>query len=82
MDTAFYISYFKKRFDKQDHENCRVYGIVADQKLKLNQYEIKQGRYLSLQEIEEKLKKEKFLPETGVLLPILRDFIRHRKWQQ
>lgn len=71
----FPITLFKKRFDNRDKENCKLYGIIADQELRLNKDEIKQGSFITLEEIEHKMKQEKFLPETDILLPILRDFI-------
>jgi isopentenyl-diphosphate delta-isomerase len=63
---------FKKRFDEKDKENVRVYGLVAEQKLTVDPGEIRQGLFLTLRELEGKMRVEKFLPETGVLYEMLK----------
>jgi hypothetical protein len=40
----------------------------------LDPFEVKQGMFLTIKEMEEKIKKEKFLPETKDLLRILKEF--------
>ena len=69
-----FITSIKKRFDKEDKENVSVYGFVTDQKPKLNLNEIKQGQFMTIKELEQKLKEEKFLPETDKLFQILKDY--------
>lgn len=72
-----FITSFKKRFDKEDKENVRVCGFVTDQKPKLNSDELKQGQFMTLKELEQKIKEEKFLPETQKLLQILKKYVTH-----
>jgi isopentenyldiphosphate isomerase len=74
-DKPFFMGSFKLRFSKiSDNENARVYGFATDKKPKLDPFEIKQGMFLTRKEMEEKIKKEKFLPETKDLLWILKQF--------
>ncbi len=71
----FFMNSFKIRIpDTSDSENARVYRFVTDKKPKLDPFEIKQGRFLTIKEMEAKIKKEKFLPETKDLLRILKKF--------
>ncbi len=65
------LSSFKKRFDEKDRENVRVYAIVTEQRLTVDPEEIRQGEFMTIEELREMLKKEKFLPETQKLLDIL-----------
>ena len=69
----FYMGSFKLRIP-EEYENVRVYGFVTDKKPELDPFEIKQGMFLTMEEMGEKIKKEKFLPETKDLLWILREF--------
>jgi isopentenyldiphosphate isomerase len=73
----FFMGSFKKRYDENDKENVRVYGFIVDkakQKIKLDPSEIKQGSFMSMKQLDQKLKKEKFLPETKDLYEILKRF--------
>lgn len=70
----FFMESFKKRIP-EEKENVRVYGVVASGEIILNCHELQHGEFLSLKELEKKLKKEKFLPETEILLPILRRYL-------
>lgn len=65
------LSSFKKRFDEKDRENVRVYAIVTEQRLIVDREEIRQGEFMTIEELRVMLKKEKFLPETQKLLDIL-----------
>ncbi len=71
---VFYMGSYKKRFDAKDRENVRVYGLVADRAPVLNN-EIVGGRYASLEEINIMMAERNFLPETGILLSIYRDYL-------
>jgi isopentenyldiphosphate isomerase len=74
-EKPFFMGSFKLRIpNKSDNENARVYGFITDKKLKFDQYEIKQGSFMTIEEMEEKITKEKFLPETKDLLKILKEF--------
>lgn len=66
-----YMGSFKKRFDAKDREKVRVYKFVTGQKLAVDPVEIKQGLFVAQEELEDKMKGEKFLPETGILYKIL-----------
>jgi len=72
-DKPFPMGSFKLRLPEES-ENARVYGFVIDKKPELDPFEVKQGMFLTMEEMEEKIKKEKFLPETKDLLRILREF--------
>ena len=71
--SPFLIGSFQKRIDNEDKENVQVYGFVCDD-LKLDPKEILKGEFLSLGELEEKIKSENFLPETGKLLDMLKEY--------
>ncbi|MCX6822108.1 MAG: hypothetical protein NTW30_05010, partial [Candidatus Aenigmarchaeota archaeon] len=70
-EKPFFITSFKKRIP-EEKENSRIYGFITNQKPKLEKKELKQGKFMTLKEIEEKMKNEKFLPETDFLLKILK----------
>lgn len=72
-EKPFYMGSFKLRI-LEESENVRVYGFVTDKKPELDAFEVKQGMFLTMEEMEEKIKKEQFLPETKDLLKILREF--------
>ncbi len=63
---------FKKRFDEKDKENVRVYEVVTRQALTVDPGEIKRGSYMTMAELETKMKEDLFLPETALLYEILR----------
>lgn len=69
----FFMSSFKLRIPDES-ENVRVYGFVTDKTPELDPFEVKQGIFLTMKEANEKIKKEKFLPETKDLLRILKEF--------
>ena len=71
----FYMASFHKRFDAADRENVRVYGFVSNGDLHLDPGEIFQGVFLTIDELEQKLMRERFLPETPRLLEILKDYL-------
>jgi isopentenyldiphosphate isomerase len=74
-EKPFFMGSLKLRIpNKSDNENARVYGFITDKKLKFDLFEIKQGTFMTVEEMEEKIKKEKFLPETKDLLEILKKF--------
>jgi isopentenyldiphosphate isomerase len=66
----FKLGFFKKRLP-QEKENVMVYGFVTDQKPKLQKEEIDFGEFMTIEEAKEKMKTEKFIPETEQLLPFL-----------
>jgi isopentenyldiphosphate isomerase len=72
-ETPAFMGAFKKRFDEKDKENVRVYGFMAKQELTINPEEIKQGLFMAPGELEEKMRNEKFLPETGMVYNILKE---------
>jgi isopentenyldiphosphate isomerase len=74
----FFMASFKKRFDDLDRENVRVFGFVADNEPVLDHTEIKQGTFMTLEELERKMELEKFLPETSRLYEILKNYLRNR----
>jgi isopentenyl-diphosphate delta-isomerase len=71
-EIPIFIAAFKKRFDEEDKENVRVYAFVTGRELAVDPGEIKQGKFMTLAGLEEKMKKENFLPETGLLYEILK----------
>ncbi|MFH0862927.1 MAG: NUDIX domain-containing protein [Candidatus Altiarchaeota archaeon] len=70
----FKLGFFKKRLP-EERENVWVYGIVAERKPQLPKEEIESGTFMTLAEAEEKIRKDKFIPETLQLLPMLRDYL-------
>ncbi len=72
----FRMGYFRKRLP-QECENVTVYGFVADGEPKLLAEEIEAGWFMTVAEAEELVRKEKFIPETAELLPILREYVRN-----
>jgi isopentenyldiphosphate isomerase len=76
----FHMGSLKVRFQKKsDNENAKVYGFVTDKKPKLDPFELKQGMFMTMGEIEKRIKEEKFLPETKDLLRVLREFNKRYK---
>lgn len=71
------LTSYKKRTDK-DKENIKVFAFITDNIPRLDPKELKQGLFLSLDKTEEKIKQEKFLPETRDMLKILKDFFSRR----
>ena len=74
----FFMASFKKRFDDRDRENIKVFGFVADREPVLDQTEIKQGTFMTLEELEGKINEEKFLPETARLYEVLKEYLHGR----
>jgi len=66
----------------QESENSKVFCFVSDKKPKLDPFEIKKGIFMTMKELKEKLKKDKFLPETNDLLKILRNFKKGNNWNK
>lgn len=69
----FYLSSFKKRFDKRDRENVEVYGFILDREPQLDPKEFEQGGFCCFAELDGKMKKHLFLPETKILYNILEE---------
>ncbi len=67
----FFISSFKKRIP-EEKENVKVYGVLAKDRIILNDEELENGEFLSVEEMEEKLKNQDFLPETEILFNMLK----------
>jgi len=74
-----FLSDFKRRFDKEDKENSKVYAFMVSSEPELDHSEIKHGSFMAIKELEQKLKKEKFVPETLGLYEILKAFIASGK---
>jgi len=72
----FRMGYFRKRLP-EECENVTVYGFKADGEPKLLAEEIEAGGFMTVDEAEEMIRKEKFIPETAELLPILREYVRN-----
>jgi isopentenyldiphosphate isomerase len=68
----FFVASFQKRFDPEDRENVQVYGLVATGEPRIDPSETKQGCFVMIGEIEERLQRDPFLPETTILLQMLR----------
>jgi len=71
-EKPIFLSDYKKRFDKNDKENVKVYAFITDKELKLDTNEVLHGKFLEFGEIDKMLKKENFLPETEKLYEILK----------
>ncbi len=79
VDAApVYLDSFQKRFDAVDRENVRVFAFVVDEQPTLDPAEVQQGSFMTLAGLARKLEAERFLPETAVLLPILRRWLALR----
>jgi isopentenyl-diphosphate delta-isomerase type 1 len=76
-NKPFFMGIIKKR-TPEEKENSKVYSFMINKKIKLDKKELKQGMFLTMKEMKEKIKKEKFLPETKELLKILRKFQKER----
>jgi isopentenyl-diphosphate delta-isomerase type 1 len=70
-----FITTYKKRFDDLDRENVRVYAFFTDKSLIPDPKKIKQGEFLTMEELEIKMLRENFTPETLTLYVIARDFL-------
>jgi isopentenyl-diphosphate delta-isomerase type 1 len=66
----YLISFFKKRIP-EEKENVKVFGVVAEDKIDLNEDELESGEFLKFDELEAKIESEQFLPETEILYSIL-----------
>ncbi len=74
VKTAPYrMGYFKKRLPEES-ENVTVYGFKTDGKVRLLKEEIEYGKFMTVEEAEEKTRTERFIPETKELLRILRGY--------
>ena len=71
-ELPVFIGSFKKRFDENDKENVRVYAFVTGRALSLDPGEIKHGLFMTMAELEKKMKEDLFLPETGKLYEMLK----------
>jgi len=69
-----YMGSFKQRIT-EEKENIKVYAFYTDEFPKIDPFEIKEGKFMTIEEMKEKIKKEKFLPETKHLFKILRKFL-------
>jgi len=77
-EKPIFIAPFKKRFDKEDRENVKVYSFVTDKVPKIDPAETKQGKFMTIKEAEELMKKEKFLPESKFLHKLIKDFLNQK----
>jgi isopentenyldiphosphate isomerase len=78
--VPFFIHSFKKRI-LEEKENVKVYGVIANEEPALNEGELAEGVFLDLDELEGRLNKENFLPETETLLPLLREYLSSHSLQ-
>jgi len=76
-DPPFPLGQFKKR-TPEENENARVYGMVATKPIKLLLEEVVSGEFMTLEQTQQMMKKEDFIPETQQLLPILREYYNSR----
>jgi isopentenyl-diphosphate delta-isomerase type 1 len=72
-NKPFFMGIINKRIT-EEKENSKIYGFVTDGIIKLDKVELKQGMFLTMRELKDKIKKEKFLPETKDLLNIFKNF--------
>jgi isopentenyl-diphosphate delta-isomerase type 1 len=63
----------------EELENSARYYMVTNQKLKINKEEIKQGRFVTFEELEEFMKKERFTNDTKNVFPILVSLLKEKK---
>ncbi|MCD1295045.1 NUDIX hydrolase [Methanocella sp. CWC-04] len=75
VERPIFITSFKKRFDENDKENVNVYAFMTCRELIIDPGEIRQGIFMTMKELGEKLGKEKFLPETPGLYDILKKYM-------
>jgi len=73
----FYMGYFKHRHSTES-ENQKVFGFVTDKEPDLDPKELQGGRFMTIQEMKEILKKKDFLPETKDHLRILEEYLKSR----
>jgi isopentenyldiphosphate isomerase len=73
----YLISFFKKRIP-EEKENVKVFGVVVKEKLKLNEDELESGEFLEFEELDDRMEKEEFLPETEILYSILFAYLSSR----
>jgi isopentenyl-diphosphate delta-isomerase type 1 len=66
-----FLTSFKKRIP-EEKENVRVYSFISNEKIKLDEEELEKGMFLRMGELAEHLEREEFLPETEILLEILK----------
>jgi isopentenyl-diphosphate delta-isomerase type 1 len=66
----FLISTFKKRIP-EEKENVKVFGVVADEKINLNEDELESGDFIKVSDLENMMESQNFLPETEILYSIL-----------
>jgi isopentenyl-diphosphate delta-isomerase type 1 len=72
-NKPFFMGIINKRIT-EEKENSKIYEFVTDKRIKLDKGELKQGMFLTMEELKDKIKKEKFLPETKDLLNIFKNF--------
>jgi isopentenyldiphosphate isomerase len=73
----FPITSFQKR-TADERENVRVYGVRAEEDLRLFAEEIEQGRFVTMAELNQMLGHFDFLPETPTLLRTLTEYTARR----
>jgi isopentenyl-diphosphate delta-isomerase len=71
--NPIFLSDYKKRFNKKDPENVKVYAFEIKHMPILDSKEVIGGKFMTIEELEKKLKKEKFLPETKDILELLKN---------
>ncbi len=70
----FFLQSFKKRIP-EEKENVKVYGVVVKEDIDLNEEELEKGEFLDMDELEERLVSHDFLPETEILLNVLKLYL-------
>lgn len=67
-----FLDSFKKRTEKLDKENMNVYAFITEEQPKVDGTEIEYGNFMTIEQAEELMKKENFLPEAKDMLRILK----------
>lgn len=80
-EKPFFMDSFKKRI-LEEKENVKVYGLVVKRGLKLDEEELEEGEFLSMDELEVSMKIKKFLPETNILFPLLKRYLSSQSLQK
>ncbi len=73
-ESPIFIKKFKNDL-KQELEMSAQYYVITDQQPEINKEEIKQGKFVSLEELKELIKNQPFSEDTKYLYPILINLI-------
>lgn len=69
-----------KYTDKSDYDKeiRKVFYVITDKKIKLNKFESEKGSFITFEELEEKIEKEKFIPSTDKDLKFLTNLLKQK----